>query len=62
LKVWNLKIIGFGPLQWHKPPHKYLEDLPRGSKFIWGGGGQTDTQTDKQTGDLISLLSFLKVG
>jgi hypothetical protein len=36
------------------PPTKYHEDLPSGSKVISGG------YTDRQTGDLISLLSFLK--
>jgi hypothetical protein len=32
--------------------------LPSGSKVI--SDGHTDTQTDRQTGDLLSLLLFLK--
>jgi hypothetical protein len=45
-----------GPLEWHYLPTKYHENLPSGSKVISG----TYTQTDGQTGDLISLLSFLE--
>jgi hypothetical protein len=35
------------------PPTKYHENLPSGSEV-------GDTQTDRQTGDLIRLLSFLE--
>jgi hypothetical protein len=44
-----------GPLEWHYIPTKYHEHLPSGLEVISGG-----TQTDRQTGDLIGLLSFLE--
>jgi hypothetical protein len=44
-----------GNLEWHYRCTKFHENLPSGSKLLAG-----DTQTDRQTGDLISLLSFLE--
>jgi hypothetical protein len=44
-----------GPLEWNYVCTKFHEYLPRGSKIITGG------HTDRQTGDLISLLSFLEI-
>jgi hypothetical protein len=37
----------------------FTKNLPFGSEII-RGGTQTDMHTDRETGDLISLLSFLK--
>jgi hypothetical protein len=45
------------PLEWHQLPTNYHENLPSCSKDI--SGGHIDTHTDKQTGDMISLLLFL---
>jgi hypothetical protein len=47
-----------GHLEWHYLYNTFHENLPSGSKVI--SGGHTDRQTDRQTGDLISLLSFLE--
>jgi hypothetical protein len=57
LKIWH-----WGPLEWHYLPTKYHENLPSGSKVISRGHTDTHiyTQTDRQTGDLIRLLSFLQ--
>jgi hypothetical protein len=38
----------------HRVHTKFHENVPSGSDVISGG------QTDKQTGDLISLLSFFR--
>jgi hypothetical protein len=46
--------VNKGPLEWHYCCTKFHEYLPSGSKVISGGGGH------RQTGDLISLLSFLE--
>jgi hypothetical protein len=43
-----------GPLEWHYLCTELHENLSSGSKVI--GGGHTHTET----GDLISLLSFLE--
>jgi hypothetical protein len=51
----GLKIIATGPLQWHYLRAKFHENILSDSEDI--GGGHTDRQTDRQTGDLISLLS-----
>jgi hypothetical protein len=51
----RLKILHRGPLEYHYLRTKYHEDLPSGSKVISGG------QTDRQTGDVISLLSFSEI-
>jgi hypothetical protein len=37
-----------------------IKILPSGSKVISGGQTDRQTQKDRQTGDLISLLSFLE--
>jgi hypothetical protein len=50
LKVWRR-----GHLQWHNVPTKFHKNLEIGSKVIRG-----DTQTDRQTGDLISLTFLFK--
>jgi hypothetical protein len=52
----GLKLLHRGLLEWHYLPPKYHEDLTSGSKVISGG------QTDRQTGDLIKMLSFLRNG
>jgi hypothetical protein len=51
-----------GRLQWHHLPTKSHENPPVGSKVISGGhtGARAHTRTDRQAGDLISLLSFLE--
>jgi hypothetical protein len=50
----GLKLMNRDPLEWHYLPTKYHENLRSGLKVIsWG-------HTDRQTGDLISLLSLLE--
>jgi hypothetical protein len=49
LKVWRL-----GHLQWHDLSIEFHKNLPIGSKVIRGG------DTDRQTGDLISLTFVFK--
>jgi hypothetical protein len=56
-KDMGLKLLHPGPLEWHYLSTKYHESLPSGSKVI--SGGQAHTDRHKETGDLISLLSFL---
>jgi hypothetical protein len=48
----GLKLLHRGPLECHCLRTKFHEIQPSGSKVITGG------HTDRQTGDLISLLSF----
>jgi hypothetical protein len=55
IEAMGLKIMHRGPLKWHYLLTIFHENLPSGSKVISGG------QTDRETGDLISLLSFLEV-
>jgi hypothetical protein len=50
VKAMGLKIMHQGPLEWHYLLTKFNENLPSGSKVISGG------HTDRQDGDLISLL------
>jgi hypothetical protein len=54
LKVWRR-----GHLQWNDLPTKFLKNLPISSKVI-RGDTQTDGQTDRQTGDLISFTFLFK--
>jgi hypothetical protein len=51
----GLKSMHQGRLQWHDLPTEFHKNLPIGSKVIRG-----DTQTDRQTGDLISLTFLFK--
>jgi hypothetical protein len=53
LEGTGLKIRHRGHLQWHDLSTEFHKNLPIGSKVIRG-----DTQTDRQTGNLMSL-SFL---
>jgi hypothetical protein len=48
----GIKITASGPFEWYHFPTKYHEDLPSSSKVIGEG--------HRQTGDLISLLSFFE--
>jgi hypothetical protein len=52
IEAMGLKITESGPLEWPYIRSKFHGNLPTGSKVIIGG------QTDRQSGDLISLLSF----
>jgi hypothetical protein len=54
IEAMSLKLLNWGPLEWHYINTKFHENLPSGSEVISGG------PTDRQIGDLISLLSFLK--
>jgi hypothetical protein len=49
-----------GPLAWHYLRTKFHENVTSGSEVI--NGGHADRQTDRQTGDVISLLSILESG
>jgi hypothetical protein len=51
----GLQLLHRGPLEWHYLPIKYREIYQAVQKLLVGG-----TQTHTQTGDLISLLSFLE--
>jgi hypothetical protein len=53
-KLWDYKLPHRSPLEWHHL-HTFHENLPIGSKVA---GGDTDTQTV----DLTSFLSFLESG
>jgi hypothetical protein len=55
LKVRDWKVWRRGHLQWHDIPTEFHKNLPIGSKVIEG-----DTQTDGQTGTLISLTFLFK--
>jgi hypothetical protein len=48
-----------GPVEWHYLHTKFHENLPSGLKVI-SGGTDRHRHTNRQTGDLISLLSFLE--
>jgi hypothetical protein len=50
----GLKLLYRGSFEWHYLRTKFHEILPSSSKGISGG------YTDRQTGDLISLLSFFE--
>jgi hypothetical protein len=50
----RLKNVASGFIQWYHLSTKFHENPPIGSKVISGG------HTDRQAGDLISLLSFLE--
>jgi hypothetical protein len=52
----GLKLLHLGPLKWQYIRTKFHENLPIGSKVISGG----DTHTDRETGNFISLHSFLE--
>jgi hypothetical protein len=54
IEAVGLNIIASRSLEWHYLCTKFHENLPSGSEVISGG------HTDRQTGDLISLLSFLE--
>jgi hypothetical protein len=49
----GLNLLHRGPLEWYYIHAKFYENLPSGSKLLVGA-------TDRQTGDVISLLSFLQ--
>jgi hypothetical protein len=51
----GLKLSHRGPLEGLHLPTRHHENLPAGSKLTTSGG-----HTDRQTGDLISLLLFLE--
>jgi hypothetical protein len=53
VKAMGLKLLHRGSLAWNYFPTKFHENLPSGAKVISG-------DTHRQTGDLISLLSFLE--
>jgi hypothetical protein len=52
IEAMGLKLLHRGPLEWNYILTKFHEILPSGSKVISG------EHTDRQTGDLISLLQF----
>jgi hypothetical protein len=54
LKLWELKLLHRGPLERYYVHTKFHENLLSSSKVIIGG------HTERQTGDLISLLLFLE--
>jgi hypothetical protein len=49
--VWDYKLLHQGPLEWRHLRAKFYEILPSGSEVL---------VRDTQTGDLISLYSFLE--
>jgi aryl-alcohol dehydrogenase-like predicted oxidoreductase len=57
LEAMGLKIVVWSPLDWHHLATKY-EDLLGGSEVISGAhtDRHTHRETDRHTGDLISLL------
>jgi hypothetical protein len=55
LKVRDWKVRHRGHLQWHDLRTEFHKNLPTGSKVVRG-----HTQTDRQTGDLISLTFLFK--
>jgi hypothetical protein len=56
IEVLDYKLLHWGPLEWHYLHTKFHENLSSRSEVISGG----HRQTDRQTGDLISILSFFK--
>jgi hypothetical protein len=54
-EVIGLKLLHRGPLEWH-----YLHKKIHENHTDRQAGTQTNTKTDRQTGDLISLLSILE--
>jgi hypothetical protein len=54
IEALALKLLLRGPLEWHYLRTKVHQILPSGPDVISGG------HTDRQTSDLISLLSFLE--
>jgi hypothetical protein len=54
----GLKITASRSLEWHYLYTKFHKNLPSSSKVI--SRAHRNRQMDKQTGDLISLLSFLE--
>jgi hypothetical protein len=58
LNLWDYKLLHRGPLEWLYLCIKFNDNTRRGSEII--SGRHTDRQTDRQTGDLIRLLSFLE--
>jgi hypothetical protein len=52
-EAMELKLLHGGPVEWQYLHTKFHENVPSGSEVISGG-------TRRQTGDLISLLSFLE--
>jgi hypothetical protein len=50
----GIKSLHRGPLEWHHLRTKFSENLSRGLEVTSGG--------NRQTGDLISILSFLESG
>jgi hypothetical protein len=55
IEPMGLKSLHRGTLEWHFLHTKFHENLPSDSKVIIG-----DTQTDRQTGDMISPLLFFE--
>jgi hypothetical protein len=55
VKAMGLELMHQGPLEWHQLHTKYHEALSSGSNVISGGHRQTEIET----GNLISLFSFL---
>jgi hypothetical protein len=53
-EAMGLTIIASSPLEWNYLHTKFNKNLPSSSEVISGGW------TDRQTGDFISLLQFLK--
>jgi hypothetical protein len=67
VEAMGLEVAHEGPLQWHHLLAKFHPSLSAGSKIISRDTDRqththththTHTYTDRQTGDLISLLSF----
>jgi hypothetical protein len=56
-----LKLLHRGALEQHNLPTKYYEKLPVGSKVTSERRARKHTHTDRLTGDLISLRSFLEI-
>jgi hypothetical protein len=55
IEAMGLKILHRSPLECHYLRTRFHENLPIGTEVISGG------HTGRQTGDLISLLSFLEI-
>jgi hypothetical protein len=59
IEAMGLKIIASRPHEWHYLRINFMKIYKVVQSYCWGTHRQTHTQ--RQTGDLISLLSFLKV-